>query len=266
MTTPTLSQALGYIGIADILFREIADDGTVSPDMVEAGNGIVFELASDSTIEKMISRKRLSAGQVLATSSQNQPPKCTIKLQTANIPNLRRMWLGTQEELTATAETLTAQTIALSKTGWRQITKTISGVVTDLRNLGATVELTKADGVTDYVEGQDYEVDRWAGLIRAIPGGQIADADLGTAKITCASQPINGARILGGTRPSINVQVVMLGQNTVDNSRNKLTLWQGALKPKGGADLLSDKWVEIEYEIELVTPAGKASPFIFEQY
>lgn len=262
----TLSQALGYIGVGDLYFQEIADDGTVSPDMIEAGNGKVFELASDSTIEKQISRRRLTAGQVLATASQNQPPKCSIKLETVNVDNLRRLWLGTRQSLTAASDTLTAQTIELSKTGWRQITKTVGGVVTELRNLGATVTLTNAAASTAYVEDRDYEVDRWAGMIRAIPTGTIADADLGALKLTCTTLAIDGASILGGTKPSIKVRVSFLGMNTVDNSRSKVTLWSGTLKPKGGIDLLSDKWAEAEYEIELTTPAGKSSPFQFDQY
>lgn len=265
--TQTLSQALGYIGIGDIQFQEIADDGTLSPDRIDAGNGTVFELASDSTIEKQISRKRLTAGQVVATASQNQPPKCSIKLQTVNAANLRRLWLGTQETLTQAADqALAGVTFPLSKTGWRQITKTVSGATTELRNLAATVGLTKADGTTAYVEGVDFEVDRWDGSMRALPDGGIADADLETCKLTCTTLAIDGARVLGGTKPSIKVRLHFLGQNTVDNSRSKVTLWEGTLKPKGGIDLLSDKWAEAEYELELTTPAGKASPFIYEQY
>jgi hypothetical protein len=263
----TLSQALGYIGVGDLYFQEVADDGTISPDMVEAGNGTVFELSSDSNIEKQISRKRLTAGQVLATATQNQPPKCSIKLQTINVENLRRLWLGTQEALTqASGLALAAVTTALSKTGWRQITKTVSNVTTDLRNLDTAVTLTDSAATKTYVEGTDYEVDRWSGLIRALSSGTIADADLATCKLTCTTKAIDGARVLGGTKPSIKVRVHFLGLNTVDNSRSKVTLWAGTLKPKGGIDLLSDKWAEAEYEIELTTPAGKASPFIYEQY
>jgi hypothetical protein len=263
----SLSTALGLLSVGTILFQDISDAGVLSPEIIDAGNGTAFEVQSNSNTEEMISRRRDTAGQVLATASQIQPPKCSIKLNTSSASNLRKLWLGTQKTLAEAAVTVTGQTISLSKAGWTQITKTTSGVVADVRNLDlATVVLTNAAASTTYVRGTDYEVDEWAGMLRAVDGGAIADADLATLKVTATSLPVSGVAISASTKATIKTRIYFLGRNTVDNSRSRLVLWEATLKPKGGIDLLSDKWAEFEFEASLTTPKGKTEPYFYEQY
>ena len=262
-----LNDALGLIGVGDIRLQFYDDAGALAGAAFDAGNGTVFEVAADSDIEKQISRKRLTAGQVLATATQNKPPKCTIKLQTVNRKNLRLAFLGTETDITQAAVTVTDEPIILYAGGWVRITKTIATVLTHIRNLDTTVAVKNSAGTTTYVEGTDYEVDRWDGSIMAISGGAIADA--ASCKVTCASKAIvagDGYKISGAVKPSISVMVIFLGMNTVNNARHSVTLWKATVKPKGGVDFLSDKWAEIELEAELTTPTGKSEPFIYERY
>lgn len=254
----TLNEALGLIGNGDILIDIMSDTGVLSGTYIDVGNGKSFEITPSSNIREQISRKRLTSGQVLATAAQVQPTKVKINIETANRRNLRMALLASETVIDTAVETVVDAVITIPADGWFKLAH-------DNIDPAQPITLkTAADAASTHVLGEDFELDYWTGMVRAIPGGSIT-ADF-SGKLSYKTLASTGYTLAGGVKPLIKARVMLVGSNEADNQRHRCILWEANVKPESGVDLLSEDWVSMGLELTLVTPAGRLSPFEFTRY
>lgn len=244
-----LSTAQGFIGAGDVYLRPFLTDTTFGK-MVDTGNTTKLTIKPNSEIKRQISKKRATHGNPLSQLALQQPAEISLTLQTVNRVNLRYAFMGEDATYAQTPATVTAEAVTLRLDGWVQLAK---------EELGPTVTVTVATVVK--TEGVDYEVNRRLGLIRAIPGGTIADSAAATVDYTCLA--FTGAAIRGNVNPSIRAFLLLDGLNKVDDSVGILRVWEAVLTPTSEFDWFKDDFNTIDLAGTLTVPTGYSEPFRF---
>lgn len=248
-----LSQAQGFIGAGDVLIQPILTGGTLGK-LVDVGNSTKFAIKSNSTIKEQKSRKRDTSGQVLETVALQDSAELSMTLETVNRETLRYCFMGEDATYSQAAATVSDEVVVMALDGWVQLAH---------ENLDTTFVLTDSAGTTTYVEGQDYEVNRRLGMVKALTGGAIADA--ASCKADYSALAFTGAAIRGNVQPQIRAFVMLDGVNKVDDSIGILKCWEVVLSPSSEFDFLKDDWNTIDLTGKLKTPPGKSEPFMFYQ-
>lgn len=248
-----LSQAQGFIGAGDVLIQPILMGGTLGK-LVDVGNSTKFAIKSNSTIKEQKSRKRDTSGQVLETVALQDSAELSMTLETVNRETLRYCFMGEDATYSQAEATVSDEVVVMALDGWVQLAH---------ENLDTTFVLTDSAGTTTYVEGQDYEVNRRLGMVKALTGGEIADA--ASCKADYSALAFTGAAIRGNVQPQIRAFVMLDGVNKVDESIGILKCWEVVLSPSSEFDFLKDDWNTIDLTGKLKTPPGKSEPFMFYQ-
>jgi hypothetical protein len=246
--------AEGLILAGNIRMAPINADGTLGK-LKLVGNATKFGIKPNSQKKQQISKQRGSYGAAITTVYLAQPSDVTMTLERIDQQNLLYQFLGEASTYTQTASTVANESVTMHLDGWVKLAgeKISAFALTD----GAPTPVT-------YTAGVDYEVNNDIGMVRAIPGGAIADASICKAGYTQAAIT-DGTSILGATKSSIRVYIHLEGENLADGSLVLGEFWDVTLTPDQELDFLSDNLVQIGLTGALIKPAAKPSPFVIRQ-
>lgn len=210
-----------------------------------------FEIKPNSELKEQTSKSRAQYGQIIETVAIQKPADFSMTVREVNRDALRLAFMGSQSTLAVGSATATDE-VVVAKLG--------AFVPLANKNLAsAGLVVTHSSGSPTYVLGTDYDVNYAFGLLRALAGGAISDAQ--SLKVDYAANAIAGTRILGAVTPSIRARLLFDGVNLVDEKPARVTVWEVLLTPTSAVDLMSDNWVEVSLSGRMKTPTGKSSPF-----
>ena len=249
-----LSTAQGFIGSGDVYLALIGVGGVLGP-LLDVGNTTKLAIKPNSDIKEQKSKKRDSYGDTLETVALKQPADLSMTLETVNRANLRYAFMGEDASYAQTAGTVSGspgETVIAALGGWVKLAhEEVSSVV-----------LKDSTGTTTYVLGTDYEINARLGMVRALVGGAITDAQSLRAAYSYAS--FTGAAIRGNVKPQIRAYLLLDGKNLVDDSIGILECWEIVLSANSEFDWFKDDFNTIELAGRLKTPVGKTEPFVYK--
>mgnify|MGYP000858865465 CR=1 FL=1 len=242
--------ARSFLGAGDI-FVDRQIDG-ISVGLIGPYKANKFEISPKVSSVESTSKGRYDFGQVLETVNLPQPTEFTLELKEITGDVLVMAFLGTSAALNQVSGTLTNQLVAVSKKGtWLEIGK---------KNLAATGIVVKNEaGVTTYVEGVDYELNRPMGWIRILAASAIAVA--ANVSISGGYRAATGSVISGSTRTEIRARLVFDGINQADGTQCTVDVREAVLSADSAFDFLADDFGNVTLTGKLKTPVGKAEPY-----
>lgn len=226
-------------------------DSTGTRGKVKAtGNAVKFGIKPNSNKKEQKSKMRGSYGTAITTVMLPDPSDLSITLQRIDKANLMYQFLGSDATYAQSAGSVTDEAINAALDGWVKLAaEKVSAVV--VTNSGATVT---------YVEGTDYEVNADMGMIRAIPGGAITEAQALKVDYTKAAIT-DGWGINGSTQSSIRCYALLEGENIATGELVICEVWDAMITPDQEIDFLSDNLVEIGLSGSMTKPADKPSAY-----
>lgn len=215
------------------------------------GNTTKLAIKPNSTKKEQKSKMKASYGSAITTVMLAEPSDFSMTLQKIDKPNLMLQFLGTDAAYSQAAATVSNEAATAVLDGWVKLAnEKISAVV-----------VTHSSGSPTYVAGTDYEVNTDIGMLRALPGGAITDAQALQVDYTAAAIT-DGWAINGSTQASIRVYVLLDGQNIATGELIKGEFWDVVLTPDQEIDFLSDDLVEIGLNGSMQKPGNKPSAYV----
>jgi hypothetical protein len=127
------------------------------------------------------------------------------------------------------------------------------------QNITAGLAVKDATGVTTYVLGTDYVLNKRMGWIKILPGSAIVkDAVI---EVTGAYGAVGGTLIRGATNSQIRAKFRLDGVNFADQLPVIVDVWEAIISADSAFDFLSNEFASISLPGRLKTPAGKTEPF-----
>lgn len=246
-----LSNAQGFIGSGDV-YLALLDAAGVKGALLDVGNTTKLGIKPNSEIKEQKSKKRDSYGDTLETVALKQPADLSVILETVNRANLRYAFMGADSAYSQTAGAVVDEAVTARLDGWVQLAaEEVSAVV-----------VKNSAGSTTYVAGTDYVVNSRLGMVKAITGGAITDAQ--ALKVSYSKAAFTGAAIRGNVQPQIRAYLLLDGKNLVDDSIGILEAYEVVLTTNSEFDWFKDDFNTIELAGRLKTPVGKTEPFVFK--
>lgn len=237
-----------YLGAGDVYIDRLDQDNNATGYTLE-GSVADFSINVENEIKEQTSKGRKTYGQVLATATIPGKPSVTFTLQKVSSTNMAMAVLGaattgSQEEGSATAEAVTAKVGKYVDLGFAKISNLVVKDETD---------------TTTYADGTDYYVDEDLGMIMALAGGSITDADV----LHCAYDyaAYDYSDITGNSDPNIKVKIRFGGKNFVDGKTIDAVCYQVALRPTSALGLISEDFMEVALEGNCEIPEGGTTAF-----
>ena len=240
--------------VAGDLYMDRIEDGEHT-GYVDVGNATQMALEQSTEFQDLVSRRRETYGQLLASVPQPEPPEINITLDQINRANLAMALLGDSSSYNQEAGTFSDQEVKLKGNNWTP--------------LGLDKTQIKSDGLTimkDTEEleiGTDIEVHYRTGWIRAMKGSEkVSGGDTVTVSGEYAAD--SGYRVRGAVRPTIRARLYLDGRNLADDSPIRVTVDMALLTPDSPVDFLSEEFVQLEMTGRMQTLPGNDSPFSVE--
>jgi hypothetical protein len=247
-----MSEARGFLGAGDLYIdRQVNGvyQGLKGP--FECSK---FEIKANSTLKDKRSKGKSTYSQIIETVAVPEPFELSVTLGEMNTDGMALALLGTTSSTSQGAGTLTAETFVAKLDVWVPVSK---------QNLTGSQTVTNAAASTTYVNGTDYIVNKTLGLIKALPGGAIAD--LASLRLTSGYGAIASTLIRGATNPVIRAKFVLDGINFADNTPTIVTVYEAVIASDAAVDFLSDEFGEIPLPGRMKTPTGFNEPFLIER-
>lgn len=215
------------------------------------GNTTKLAIKPNSTKKEQKSKMRGSYGSAITTVMLAEPSDFSMTLQKIDKTNLMYQFLGSEATYSQSAGSVVDEAVTAVLDGWVKLAgEKISAVV-----------VTNSAASTTYVLGTDYELNTDIGMIRAIPGGAITDAQALKVDYTKAAIA-DGWAINGSTKASIRVYVLLDGENIATGELIQGEFWDVVLTPDQEIDFLSDNLVEIGLNGSMQIPSAKPSAYV----
>lgn len=243
--------ARGFLGAGD-LYARVYNPGTGQFDQWAGPfEATKFEIKPNSDLKEMVSRGRSTYGQVIESVPLPKPSDLSVTFAEVNKDSIAMALFGTASVLNQGSGSATDEAVTATLGKWVQLAHE------NIATAGFVV--THSTGAPTYVLGEDYEVNYRLGLIRAIAGGAIADAQ--SLKVDYTYNAISGTNIAGGTQTQVRAQFKLDGVNFADQLPVVVNAWEAVLTPDSAFDFLQNDFAEIQLKGRLKTPAGKSEPF-----
>lgn len=240
--------ARSFLGAGDIYFERFVDgisQGVVGPVYADK-----MEIKPNVDTKESTSKGRYDYGQVLETVNVQKPTTFTLDLSEVTGDILTIAFLGTSSVLNVAAGTMTDQAITIKKGYWVDLGH---------KNLASIITVEDTTGVTTYVEGTDYKLNRAMGLLMVLPGSTIADA--ASLNVTGGYAATTGTRIAGGTRTDVRAKILFDGINQADGTQVTVNVWEAVIAADSAFDFLANDFGKVSLKGTLKTPVGKDAPF-----
>ena len=246
--------ARGFLGAGDLYARVYNPTTGQYDQWTGPFESTKFEIKPNSELKEMSSRGRSTYGQVIESVPLPKPADLSVTFAEVNKESIAMALFGTASVVNQGSGSITDEVVTAALGKWVQLAH--GNVAT------AGFVVTNSAATVTYVLGTDYEVNYRIGLIRAIPGGAIADA--ASLKVDYAYNAISGTAIAGGTQTQIRAQFKLDGVNFADQLPVIVDVWEAVLTPDSAFDFLQNDFAEIALKGRLKTPAGKTEPFTVE--
>ena len=243
--------ARGFLGAGDLYISRYNPTTGLFDDFTGPFEATKFEVKPNVELKEMSSRGRSSYGQVIESVALPQPAEFTLELPEVNKESLSIALLGTESAINQTAGTLTdAPVTVTSKDTWLNIGK---------QNITAGLVVKNDTGVTTYVLGTDYVLNKRMGWIKILPGSALVkDAVI---EVTGAYGAVGGTLIRGATNSQIRAKFRLDGVNFADQLPVIVDVWEAIISADSAFDFLSNEFASISLPGRLKTPTGKTEPF-----
>ncbi len=241
---------LSFLGSGDLYMDRLAADGTPQ-GAVLVGNASKLELKVEADTKKLTSRQRATYGQTLASVTNITGSTVSLSINQMDVDTLAAVFLGAAIDLTGAGGSITAENVTAILDRWVDLAQPGSGV--------STVVVMDATDITTYTEGTDYTVNTRLGMIQALSTGAIAADDVLHVDYTYGAE--SGKKITGATQSTVKVKLRLDGKNIEDGTDVQVNVFEALIKPSSPVDFLAEDFAEIQFEGELLTPAGKSWPF-----
>lgn len=238
----------GFLGTGDLRMDRLTSAG-VAQGLMLLGNAIKFEIQPNAEQKDLVSRKRDTAGQVLASVTKQQPTAFSVTFNEFDKDLLAAAFMGTATTQAGAGAAVTDEALTAVHD---------KGVEVAHREISA-VTVTDSAGTTTYVANTDYTVHTRLGLITALSTGSITDGESLLIDYTWAAQ--NGYDVVGATQPMVKCRFLLDGKNDVNGKKCIVDVYEANVKPSSPIDFLSDEYAEITLEGTLITPTGESEPF-----
>lgn len=239
-----------FLGSGDVQLALLTAAGAFE-GFDDAVNCTKFELNVESEVKKVKSRMRDTDGQTLASATRITDSKVAMVFNGVSPSLFASVFLGDAVALTGTSGTVTAEAVTALAGKWTPVANLGSGI--------SAVIVKDATDVTTYVAATDYSVDLSTGMIKVLAGGAIADKAV--LHIDYAYAAESGYKIVGTTRPLVKVMIKFSGKNVYNGDPASVDVFEANLRPSSAVDFMSEDTQELEFEGDLITPAGKLWPF-----
>lgn len=228
--------------------------GEVNQGVVGALNGPInvpsFELTPPSIeARNRISKQPETYGQALdVVNIPGDPAQMAVSFDSLPAELLAEALGGTSAAHSVTAGSVTDEAINLVEGQWVKLAHS---------NIdGTSVVVTDPIGPTDLVEGDDYEVDEDAGLIKALDSGAAI-----AVEVDYDYNAESGMQVLGATEIQKPRHIILEGKNLATGKKARVIVHEAILNANEAMDLMSDEFITGQLSGNLRTPAGKSSPF-----
>ena len=246
--------ARGFLGAGDLYARVYNPTTGQYDQWTGPFESTKFEIKPNSELKEMSSRGRSTYGQVIESVPLPKPADLSVTFAEVNKESIAMALFGTASVVNQGSGSITDEVVTAALGKWVQLAH--GNVAT------AGFVVTNSAATVTYVLGTDYEVNYRIGLVRAIPGGAIADA--ASLKVDYAYNAISGTAIAGGTQTQVRAQFKLDGVNFADQLPVIVDVWEAVLTPDSAFDFLQNDFAEIALKGRLKTPAGKTEPFKVE--
>lgn len=241
----------GLLLAGDLYIDRLEADGT-STGFMPVSNATQMALQQEMEFKDLISRKKDTYGQLLATVPIPSPGEINLTLDEINRQNLAIALLGDLEEVNDAAGTVTDEAVTLKGMNWTEL---------EHRNL-ASEGLTVSHNSSDLTKDTDFEVNYALGLIRALSGGSLSGGE--DLTVSYEHNAVSGQRVKGAVRPLVRARLMLHGRNMVDDRPVIAIVDEATLRPTEAVDLLSEEFVTLPMTGRMRTLPGKDNPFSVE--
>lgn len=246
--------ARGFLGAGDLYIARYNPTTATFDNYKGPYEASKFEIKAGSEMKEMISRGRTSYGQVIETVTIPKPVDFTVELSEVNAESITIALLGTSSALSQGSGTVTDEVVAAKLGAWVQLAHQ------NLASAGLVV--TNSAGSTTYVLGTDYNINYRMGMIQAITGGAISDAQ--SLKVDYTYNAIAGTKIAGATNSEIRAKFKLDGVNFADGLPVIVECYEGVVASDAAFDFLQSDFAKVPLKGRLKTPTGKTEPFLIE--
>ncbi len=244
----------GLMLAGDVYIDRLTDDGVPTGYLDPVNTTKLALTQPDPDVKTRISNMKDTLGQALDSISLPKPAEVSITIDDQPADILAMALLGSIEVYSQGAATVTdeAKTLVLNK--WVALAN---------RNINASgfSLATAAVPGTPLVEGTDYQVNRAAGMVKALTVGTAVACVIDYG---CAA--VEGQRITGGTRPLCKCKIFVDGKNLASGKLCTLEIDEATLSPTGEIDLLNGEFVSTELTGTMKTLTGQTNPYRYVEY
>lgn len=245
----------GFLLEGTAYFNRLNDAG-VYAGIVELPGIAKLAIKTSADIKDMTSKDKGYYGQVIASVAIPKPAELSVGLRNGSKDGVALALMGSHSTLSAGSGTVTDEAVTSKLGAWVEMAQ---------RNLTAlSVVVTNSAASTTYVENTDYEINYSLGMIKALIGGAITDAQ--ALKVDYAHAAIAGWKVRGATTPQAKGRLILDGRNLINNKTVRFEAYSVLLVSDGEFDMMGDDVTEFSLSGRLETPSGKTEPFIIEQW
>lgn len=239
----------GLLCAGDLLIDVLDDSGNSTGYLPPVNATEMVIAAKGADTKERMSKMRDTYGQVLDSVSSPNPHEVKISLDDLSGEVLAMAFSGTRETLTQASGTVTDKAVTAQLGNWVELGHMDISAVT----------VTDGTGATTYVLGTDYELNTRLGLLRAIPGGAIADA--AALLVDYSHAAISGVTVRGATRSQIDVRLKLDGINKATGEKIIVDVPKATLNADNEVDFLADDFSAVSLTGKAITLPGATEPY-----
>lgn len=249
----------------DVRLSLIETDGTYTPVIPEAtdpdGNqpietdAMTFTYEAGDTTTITSKRRDNRYGQAIYTSTQPGQTSISLTLLEMPIPILARVLYGSAANADVAEGSVTDAELIVSA---KNVPITLPH-----RYIKSSPAPVVTNGVTPLTAGTDYVIDYRRGTIMIKAAGVAVGDELA---LDYSYEEVTGTTILGGAVPEQDFYITGDLEDRNSSEQGLLEVWQARLTVDGEIDWLSAEPVQPTLTGLLITPVGRASPYVFRSF
>lgn len=244
----------GLLLAGDVYFDRYDDLGNLTGS-VGPINTTKLEINTPSESLERPSQQKDSYGQALDDITLAQATQMAITFDDQPAELLALALMGAVEEVSQGAGNIADFALTLPSNGrWVKLPHG------NLEQAGISAKLAADDSP---VSDAAYEVKYAMGLVRATPGGALANG--GDIKLSYSHAATDATRIKGAMRPTARVRVLVDGTNLANGRPVKLDVPEYNCAPTSAVDLMAQQYVSTELGGKVILRDGETAPFYLDQ-
>jgi hypothetical protein len=215
-----------------------------------------FSITNSAEIKEQKSKDLGQFGQVTASIALPKPAELAVTISDFNRESLAFGLMGDDAVYTASSGSVTDEAVTADLDVYVPLAhKHVTS---------GTVVVTNSAASTTYVENTDYEINYAFGMIKAITGGAITDAQ--SLKVDYTHAAASGFQINGSTKPQVLGALRLDGRNLADDKKIIVEVYSALLVSDAEIDFMADDFVQFSMSGRMNTPSGQTSPINVKYY